>query len=151
RTTRKRIGVIDTDAKVFGGVDFDTGRTRLPWAIVTELRRQYETVSITPYEPITEKVDALLVVLPSTMLERQLDHVFELIRSGVPALLVVDPVPAMDMRLAPAAPMAARMNPYASPGQLTTHKNSGDIQKAMASIGMNWPPTKIAWDSYRPQ
>ena len=150
RTTRKRIGVVDTDAKVFGGVDFESGRTRVPWAIVDELRKQYDVVQITPYDPIQEKVDALLVVLPSTLLQREMDNVFDAIRRGVPTLLVVDPVPAMDMRLAPAAPMAARMNPYAQSNQAFARKNTGDILKAMASIDANWPPARIAWDSYRP-
>ena len=151
RTSRKRIGVIDTDAKVFGGADFENGRTRLPWAIVGELRKQYELVQITPNDPIQEHVDALLVVLPSTLLQREMDNVWDAIRSGVPALLIVDPVPAMDMRLAPAAPMAARMNPYAQPTQAFARKNTGDVVKAMESIDVNWPPVRIAWDSYRPR
>lgn len=150
RTTRKRTGVIDTDAKVFGGPDFESGRTRLPWAIVDELRKQYDVVQITPYDPIQEKVDALLVVLPSTLLQREMDNVFDAIQRGVPTLLLVDPVPAMDMRLAPAAPMAARMNPYARSTQAFARKNTGDILKAMTSIDVNWAPARIAWDSYRP-
>jgi ABC-2 type transport system permease protein len=151
RASRKRIGVIDTDAKVFGGAEFESGRTRLPWAIVTELRKQYEVVPITPWEPLHEQVDALLVVLPSTLLQREIDIVFDAIRKGVPALLIVDPVPSMDMRLAPTAPMAARQNPYAHTGEAITRKNTGDIQTAMKTIGVNWPPSRVAWDSYRPR
>jgi ABC-2 type transport system permease protein len=151
RTTRKRLGVIDTDAKVFGGVDFETGRTRLPWAVAGELRRQYDIVSITPYEPIREKLDALLVLLPSTLLQRELDHVFDVIRGGMPSVLAVDPVPAMDMRLAPAAPMAARMNPFAAENQAFARKNTGDVLAAMRSIGVEWPATRVAWDGYRPR
>jgi ABC-2 type transport system permease protein len=150
QTTRKRVGVVDTDARVFGGADFESGRTRLPWAIVEELRKQYEVIQITPWDSIREPVDALLVVLPTTLLEREMDNVFDAIRRGVPTLLVVDPLPAMDMRLAPATAMAARLNPYATPGQPLVRKNTGDIQKAMTSIGVNWPPARIAWDSYRP-
>ena len=150
RTERKRIGIVDTDAKVFGGMDFETGSNRLPWEIVNEIRKQYDVVQITPFEPIEEKVDALLVVLPSTLLNREMTNVFDAIRRGVPTLLVVDPVPAMDMRLAPAAPMAARMNPYANPAMALTRKNVGDIQKALAAIGVTWPPVRVVWDSYRP-
>ena len=149
RAGRKRLGIVDTDARVFGGIDYESGRSRLRWAIVTELAKQYEIVQITPVEPIEEKVDALLVVLPSTLLQREMDHVFEAIKGGVPAMLIVDPVPAMDMDLAPAASMAARVNPYAQARALV-RKNTGDIQKAMAGIGVSWPPARIAWDSYRP-
>jgi ABC-2 type transport system permease protein len=150
QTTRKRVGVVDTDANVFGGVDFESGRTRLRWAIVEELRKQYDVIQITPWDPIREPVDALLVVLPTTLPEREMDNVFNAIRRGVPTLLVVDPLPAMDMRLAPATAMAERLNPYATPGQALVRKNAGDIQTAMTSIGVNWPPARIAWDSYRP-
>jgi ABC-2 type transport system permease protein len=150
QATRKRVGVVDTDARVFGGADFESGRTRLRWAIVEELRKQYDVIPITPWDPIREQVDALLVVLPATLLQREMDNVFDAIRRGVPTLLVVDPLPAMDMRLAPAAAMAARQNPYATPGQALLRKNTGDIQTAMTSIGVNWPPARIAWDSYRP-
>jgi len=151
RASRKRIGVIDTDAKALGGVDFESGRTRLPWAMVAELRRQYDVVQLTPYEPIRDQLDALLVLLPSTLLQRELDNVFAAIQGGIPSLLAVDPVPAMDMRLAPAAPMAARMNPYAVENQAFARKNTGDVLKAMASIGVDWPATRVAWDSYRPR
>jgi ABC-2 type transport system permease protein len=151
RAARKRIGVVDTDANVFGGADFESGRMRLPWAIVGELRKQYDVVHIAPWSPIQEQVDALLVVLPSTLLQRELDVVFEAIKRGTPALLIVDPLPAFDMRLAPAAAMAARMNPYAPAGQALTRKNVGDIQKAMSEIGVAWPPARVAWDSYRPR
>jgi ABC-2 type transport system permease protein len=150
RTRRKRIGIVDTDAKVFGGAEFETGRTRLPWAIGQELRQQYEVVQLTPWDPIHESVDALLVVLPSTLLQREMDNVFDAVRSGLPTLMIVDPLPAVEVGLAPAAPMAARFSPYASSARALVRKNTGDIQQAMATIGIKWPPARIAWDSYRP-
>ncbi len=149
RTGTRRIGIVDTDARVFGGVDYQSGRTRPSWAIVDEIRRQYEVVSITPWEPITQEIDALFVVLPHTLLQHELTHVIEAVSRGTPALIIVDPVPAMDMRLAPAAPMAERVNPYAD-GMAITRKNTGDIAAALRTIGVEWPPARIAWDSYRP-
>jgi ABC-2 type transport system permease protein len=150
RTSRKRVGIVDTDAKVFGGVDYVNRRPRLPWAIVDELRKQYEVVEMTPFDVIEEKLDALLVVMPSTLLQSELDRVWEAVTRGVPTLVIVDPLPAMDMRLAPASEMAERLNPYATPGQGSVQKNYGDVQKAMLSIGVNWPAARIGWDSYRP-
>lgn len=149
RTGRRRVGIVDTDARVFGGVDYQGGRTRPAWAIVEEVRRQYDIVLITPWEPIAEQVDALLVVLPSTLLEHELNHVMAAIAQGTPALLLVDPVPTMDMQLAPAAAMAERVNPYAS-GMPLTRKNTGDIAAALRGIGVDWPAARVAWDSYRP-
>jgi ABC-2 type transport system permease protein len=150
RAARKRIGIVDTDAKLSGGIDFETGRTRVRWAIIEELRRQYDLVSITPYEPIHEPLDALVVVLPSTLVQREMDNVFNAIRRGIPALITVDPVPAVDMRLAPAAPLAAAVNPFRASEQAYARKNTGDVTSAMRSIGIDWPATQVVWDGYRP-
>jgi ABC-2 type transport system permease protein len=151
RASRKRVGIVEGEARILGGLDYEGGRNRLPWTIVGELRKQYELVPITPWERIDEDVDALLVVMPSTLLQQEMENVFEAIRRGVPTLLLVDPIPAMDMRLAPAAPMAARLNPYGSADAARVRRNVGDIQKAMTSVGVSWPPVRAAWDSYRPR
>jgi ABC-2 type transport system permease protein len=149
RTGRRRIGIVDTDARVLGGFDYQTGRSRPSWAIVEEIRRQYDVVSIIPWEPLAHEVDALLVVMPSTLLQDELQHVMQAVAQGTPAMLLVDPVPTIDMRLAPAAAMAERVNPYAS-GLPQTRKNTGDIAAALRTIGVEWPATRVAWDSYRP-
>lgn len=150
RTARTRLGVIDTDARIAGGVDYEAGRPRSPWAIAAELRQQYEIVPIVPAEPIDQPVDALLVVLPSMLLQREMDQVFAAIKRGVPTLIIVDPIPGMNMALAPAAAMAARLDPYANPSEAVVRKNTGDIQKALAEIGLAWQPARAASDTYRP-
>jgi len=154
RTSRKRVGIIDTDAGILGGLDQASGaaarRWRLPWAIVRELRRQYDVVELDPSSPIAGPVDALVVVQPSMLLQIQMDNVLGAIRGGIPAVVLVDPLPAMDLRLAPAAPMAARANPYADPTQAFMRKNTGDVQGFMGALGFTWAPTQIAWDTYSP-
>jgi ABC-2 type transport system permease protein len=150
RTTRKRVGIIDSDARITGGVDYEAGRPRAPWAIASELSQQYEIVPITPSEPIEGTFDALLVVLPSMLLQREIDHVFAAVQRGVPAVILLDPVPGMDMRLAPAAAMAARQDPYAQRNQAVVRKNTGDVQAGLAAIGVGWQPARVVSDSYRP-
>jgi len=149
RTSRRRVGVITTDANLLGGIDANTGQARPPWAVVRELAKQYDIIQISPSVAITQNVDALLVALPSTLLQYEMDNVKKAILEGVPALVIVDPVTSMDMRLSPAAPMAARVDPYASQDP-TLRKNFGDVQKMMMDIGIKWPPTRIVWDSYNP-
>lgn len=149
RTARKRLGVIDTDAKVLGGNDPETGRPRPAWAVAGELAKQYEIIQIKPSAPVVEKVDALLVVLPSTLLQTEMDNVRDAILGGTPALVIIDPVTSMDMRLSPAAPMFARTNPYRT-NEPIVQKNFGNIQQMMADIGVAWPPARIVWDNYNP-
>ena len=159
-TPRRRVGLVDPDANLLGGMDYQAGRARLPWTIADELRTQYDLVPLSGATPIVARgttpdtaagVDALVVVLPARLLQAELDRVMAAIAGGIPALLLVDPAPAMDMRLAPAAAMAGRLNPYLGAGQAVTYKNTGDIQRALAAIGVQWQPARIAWDGYRPR
>ena len=48
KTDRKRIGVVSTEAKLFGGFDFQTMQSTLGWSIVEELKKQYEVVQVSP-------------------------------------------------------------------------------------------------------
>lgn len=149
RAERKRVGVVITDARVLGGPDPDTRRPARPWRIVDELTKQYSVVALSPAQPITERVDALIVALPSTLLQYEMDNVKAAILGGVPTLVIVDPAFSVDMRLSPAANMFEQINPYRRQ-ELVLRKNYGDIQKMMAEIGVAWPPARIVWDSYNP-
>ena len=149
RTERKRVGVVMTDAKLLGGINQDTGQPQKAWTIVDELAKQYNVIALSPSRPFTVKVDALLVTLPSTMLQYEMDNVKAAILAGTPTLVVVDPAFSGDMRLSPASPMFDRVNPYRS-NEAVLRKNYGDIQKMMADIGVTWPPARIVWDSYNP-
>jgi ABC-2 type transport system permease protein len=149
RSGRKRIGVIAADVKLFGGVNFGSNQSELPWGIVSELRKQYDVVELTPYGKITDKVDALLVVLPSRFSQSEIDLVLEPIRQGTPALILVDPLPAWDLQLAPAAPMAAQVDPFRR-NDPTTQRRFGDFRKMLVDLGVNWVPARVAWDTYNP-
>jgi ABC-2 type transport system permease protein len=149
RSGRKRVGVVMTDVPVLGGLDPATRRPTQAWKIADELTKQYEVVPLSPSQPITERVDAMLVPLPSTLLQYEMDNVKAAVLGGTPALIVVDPAFSADMRLSPAAPMFERVNPYRR-REMVLLKNYGDIQKMMAEVGITWPPARIVWDSYTP-
>ncbi|MSO30144.1 MAG: ABC transporter [Acidobacteria bacterium] len=149
RSGRKRIGVIAGDVRMFGGVNFDSGQSELPWGIVRELRKQYDVVEMTPYSPITEKVDALLVVLPSRLSQSEIDLVLAPIQKGTPALILVDPLPAWDLQLAPAAPMAAKLDPFRR-NDPAAQRNYGDYRKMLSDLGVDWVPARVVWDTYNP-
>jgi ABC-2 type transport system permease protein len=147
RSSRRRVGVIDGDVRLFGGLNFRTNQPQLPWGIVDELRKQYEVVEITPYSAITEKLDALLVVLPSRLSVNEMALVAEPIRKGTPTLILVDPLPLLDLTLAPAAPMAAQIDPFRQQDP-TVRVNYGDVRKLLYDLGVNWVPARVAWDSF---
>lgn len=148
RGQRKRLGILDADVKMLGGIDYRTNQPRPAWAIVRDLRRQYDVVEVTPAGAADAQVDVLLAVLPSRMTQSDLDVAFEPIRRGVPTLLLLDPLPVIDMRLAPAADAASQIDPYRPAPSVRLVP--GDYRTALAGIGINWVPASIVWDAFNP-
>lgn len=148
-TDKKRIGVISKELRIFGGLDFQTMRSSPEWSVVDELRKQYEVVQIQPNAMITEAVDGLLVVLPSTLADDEMNNVTDFIRTGVPAVLLVDPLPVVNIGLAPSEPPGASQNPFMQQGQ-PPPTPKGNIQSFLANLGISWDPGGIVWDAYNP-
>ncbi len=148
RSKRKKVGILNTGAKVSGGLDFQTMANNPPWSIVLELSKQYEVVHISPDVAIEEDIQALLVVLPSSLTQPQLDNLEQYIVSGKPTMLLVDPLPAFNMALSPVLPADAQRNPFAQ--NQPPPEAKGDINKLMSSIGVTWNTQQIIWDNYNP-
>lgn len=148
RAGRKRIGILDTDVKMLGGIDFRSNQPRPEWAAVQELRKQYDIVEVTPAGAADVRVDALVVVLPSRMTQTDMDLALEPVRRGIPTVMLLDPLPLIDLRLAPAADLASQIDPYRPAA--ATRLVFGDIRAALAGFGLNWVPGRIAWDGFNP-
>lgn len=148
-TGKKRIGVISKELEIFGGLDFQTMRSNPEWSVVDELRKQYEVVQIRPDAAIIEDVDGLLVVLPSTLADDEMANVTDFVRTGVPALLLVDPLPVVNIGLAPSEPPGAAQNPFMRQGQ-PPPTPKGNVQSFLAGLGVSWDPAGIVWDAYNP-
>ncbi|HEY6565800.1 MAG TPA: GldG family protein, partial [Pirellulaceae bacterium] len=91
---RKRLGVVETDAKMMGGLDMATFQSRPKERIVQELEKQYEVERVDASSPINEnRFDVLLVVQPSSLAPAQMEQVVAAIRNGIPTAVFEDPVP----------------------------------------------------------
>jgi len=130
RAHRKKIGILDTPAKLFGGLDFLTKVQANEWSIVSELRKQYEVAQVSPDVDYPEDLDALIAALPSALSQPQADRLTAYVQRGKPTLLLVDPMPAFDLDLAP------------------TPKTN--LHPLMGLLGVAWQPDRIAWDNYNP-
>jgi len=148
QTERKKIGVLAGGAKLFGDFDFQTGRRIPPWQVVAELEKQYDVTRINPDEPIGGDIDALLVVLPSSLAQQQMDNLKEYILGGHPTLLLVDPMPIFDVSMSPILPSNAQTNPFQRNQRQLPEK--GDVTSFMQGIGVNWNPATVVWDAYNP-
>jgi ABC-2 type transport system permease protein len=131
RAKRKKAGILNTPAKLFGGLDFQSRAQSKEWSIVSELRKQYEVAQVSPDADYPDDLDALLVALPSSLTQPQADRLTAYVRRGKPALLLVDPMPAFDLDLAP-------------------QESKTNLRPLMDLLGVSWPANRIAWDNYNP-
>lgn len=149
RTQRKKIGVYQTAINLFGGFDFQSMRSSPSWGVVDELKKQYEVVQVSPTGEMPEDLDGLLVALPSTLPQEQMDALAEVIQSGVPTLLLIDPLPLVNISLAPSEQPGANQNPLMrNQGPPPTPK--GDVEGFLSKVGVSWDSARVVWDSYNP-
>lgn len=145
RTNRKKIGILNTDAKLLGGFDFRSTMPGQEWSIVTELKKQYEVVPVAADAPIARDFDCLLVAQAASLPQKELENLMAYIRSGGPALIFVDPLPTADPSLAPESPRQP-VGGMAGTGPQPDPK--ADLKPMMDMLGVEWPATEIVWNSY---
>lgn len=149
-TERRRVGVVKTMIDMVGGVNYEQNQFAPQWPVVAELRKQYEVYQIDPDYPIdTAQLDAILVPLPSSLQTDQLQNITDFVRSGKPALILVDPLPAVDPTLSPTE-WVGDGNPYTYPAGTARPGPRGNVRRWLMELGVDWEPTRIVWDSYNP-
>jgi ABC-2 type transport system permease protein len=147
---RRKIGVANTDAKLFGGLDFQTMSQSPEWEILGELKKQYDVVQVGVDSPITEKIDALIVAQVSSLTQPQMNNLLSWIKAGGPALLFDDPFPQFNPRLAPGEPKSSPRQPMMGMMPPPPSEPKGDITKFCSDLGFQFPTETIIWDSYNP-
>ncbi|UCD75183.1 MAG: Gldg family protein [Phycisphaerales bacterium] len=149
RTQRKKLGIVSTEAGVFGGFDFQTMRSSPDWAFVAELRKQYEVERVPPAVPYPDDLDAVLAVMPSTLTQEQMDPLADAILSGTPTLIFDDPFPAFNLSLAPMLPKEANRNPFMQQNQ-PPPEPKGNFDALLGQIGLSWGRSGIVWSGVNP-
>lgn len=149
RAERKTIGVVTTDAQIFGGFDFQTMVSRPDWSIINELRKQYDVQQVTPDGPYPDDLDALLVVLPSSLTQPQMDVLEEAIHSGTPTLLFDDPLPMFNPKLSPRLDKGATRNPFTQRNQ-PDPGTKGNFDGLLARLGLKWNRDRVIWSDTNP-
>jgi ABC-2 type transport system permease protein len=147
---RKKIGVLTTDAKLYGTFDMQSmnmGRNEL---IIDELQKQYEVVQVDPTKPITEKYDVLLAVQPSSLAPEQLDNFIAAVKNGQPTAIFEDPFPFI------ASDVPGTMAPKQPPGganpfmQRQPPQPKGDISQLWKVLGVDFAGDDVVWQDYNP-
>lgn len=149
QTERKKLGVVTTDAQLFGGFDFQTMSSRPDWSFVRELRKQYDLEQVPATGPYPEDLDALLAVLPSSLPQTEMDAFLTEVRTGMPTLIIDDPLPMYDANKAPSMPKDAGRNPFTSQGQPPAEPK-GDFDGFLRALGLRWRATSVVWSGFNP-
>jgi ABC-2 type transport system permease protein len=147
---RRRIGVANTDAKMFGGLDFQTMSSNNGWQILAELKKQYEVTQVGLDAPIVEKIDALIVAQVSSLTQPQMNLLLAYLKQGGAALLFDDPFPQFNPRICPGEP---KQNPNRGFGGMMPPppgEPKGDLARFYSEIGLLFPSEMITWDTYNP-
>lgn len=158
RPTRKRLGVVNTEARMMGGFSFAGGmpeRTERQ-AIIEELSKQYEVSEVDCGTPVPRDLyDVLMVVQPSSLGPEELTNLVEAVQSGIPTAIFEDPLPQFYN-------MPGTGDPKQSPGGMFGgggQEPKGDIRALWDALGISiqGEPSMsggvspdIAWHSYNP-
>ncbi len=146
RAKRKKLGFLVTKVKVFGDFDFQNRTQTNDWSIVPELRKQYEVVQAPPDSDYPEDLDVLIAAQPSTLTQPQADRLAAYAKRGKPMLLLLDPMPAFDLTLAPLEiAQAGQFMP-----QAPAPAARANLQALLEALGVSWQQNRVAWDNYNP-
>lgn len=143
RAQRRKVGILDTGARMFGGFDFQSRRQTNEWSIVAELKKQYDVAQVMPDSEYPQDLSVLVAALPYTLNAAQLDRLVGYAKKGKPLLLLVDPFPAFNLNLSPAGAAQDPTNPTPPP-QFTS------VAPLMNVLGVDWDQSRIVWDTYNP-
>ena len=154
---RKKLGVVNTDAQLFGGFDMQRMAQTPRQLIVEELEKQYEIIQIDLSSPMQDEVDVLLAVQPSSLNPVQLENLVAAIGSGVPTAIFEDPMPVMM-----SAPGTSQPKPSRGGGMMgmggQPPEPKGDINALWSLLGIKMTGNEqmgqfnadVVWQDYNP-
>lgn len=144
---RKKVGILQTDARLLGGFDFRAMGQDPDWEIVTELKKQYEVASVPAIGPFPADLDALVVAQPSSLTQPAIDALSGYIRGGGPTLLLCDPLTWFDPSISATEPKMPPGGPFS---QGPPPEPKGDLTPLLEELGVNWPADLVVWNRYNP-
>ncbi|NDH93543.1 MAG: hypothetical protein EBZ13_03205 [Planctomycetia bacterium] len=159
---RKRLGVLTTDADLFGGFDMMAGQQRPRQPVLEELEKQYEVVQVDPASPITESYDVLLAVQPSSLGPEQMNNFVAAVQAGQPTAIFEDPLPVLmngvpgtsQPRRGGGGPMAMFQQQNQPKGDLNQLWNVLGLKLAAGSgrplMGQMGSAPYVVWQDYNP-
>jgi ABC-2 type transport system permease protein len=146
---RKKVGVLQTDAKLYGGFNMQSMSSANNWPIIDELEKQYDVEQVDPANPITKHYDVLLAVQPSSLAPEQLDNFIAAVKNGQATAIFEDPFPVF------AGEVPATSAPRRPPGGMNMFMQQqplpkGNIASLWALLGVDFADDQVIWQGYNP-
>jgi ABC-2 type transport system permease protein len=147
---RKKVGVLQTDAKLYATFDMQTFSPGRNEQIIDELQKQYDVVQVDATNPITEKYDVLLAVQPSSLGPDQMNNFIAAVKGGQPTAIFEDPFPFL------AGDVPGTKAPKMPPGggnmfmQRQPPQPKGDIGPLWKLLGIDFGGENVVWQHYNP-
>ncbi|MBK6922664.1 MAG: hypothetical protein IPH07_35065 [Deltaproteobacteria bacterium] len=116
-----------------------------PWRAITALDRRFDLVPLDLDGPMEASVGVVVVPQLSSLTQPQLERLAEAIDGGVPAILVADPIPIVDLRLGPSEPIAGSAGSSLSGD--TSGPTKGNAVGFLARLGVAWRPGDVVVDA----
>lgn len=145
---RKKLGILETDAHLFGDFNYQTFTPGRDWPIVEELRKQYEVTRVAKGQPVPAEVGLLLVAQPSSLGDAELTHVTDYVKSGRAALIFEDPLTLVNPSLSTSEARGS-MNAFQRQQQNTEPK--ANLAPLYEAIGITCDKSRVVWDGYNPR
>ncbi len=148
--TRYTVGILRTDAGLLDGAR--------EWQIVTELKKQYEVVEVSPSAEIDPKeFDVLLAAMPSSLTDPEMANLVAYAETGNPLLIFDDPFPlsfnsnGFGVAGAPRQPKPSQGGGMFGGGQQSPPKaDGGRATQLMNALGVQWQYDRVAFDLSNP-
>jgi ABC-2 type transport system permease protein len=147
---RKKVGVLVTDAKLFGSFNMQTFTPTRNELLIDELEKQYDVVQVNADSPIEEDLDVLLAPQPSSLGVEQMKNFVAAVKKGIPTAIFEDPFPAMHLDV-PGTSMQRRpqqANPF---GGSPPPAPKGNIQELWNLLGVDFAGADVVWQLYNPE
>ena len=144
---KKVVGILRTDVTIMGNFDLQARSQQPAWAIVEELKKQYEVRSLNPNIEIPEDVDVLLVPQLPSLTQAELEKVRAFVAAGRPALITADPFPTFNIRMAPKEDKPPPPGQGGMMGGGPPSQPKGDYIGFLREIGVTWMDDHVLYDS----
>ncbi|OAI56394.1 hypothetical protein AYO47_09075, partial [Planctomyces sp. SCGC AG-212-M04] len=158
REKRPTVGILKSEAKVFGGMDMRSGFRQLPeWRLVTELKKQYVVKEIEATGEIKEGTcDVLISVIPSALTDPEMKNLVAAVKRGQPTLIFDDPIPYFvdqSLELVPSNPRkpGSGGGMFGMGGQPGEPKaDGGEALSLLDALGIVWDVRDVVFDFHNP-